>query len=175
MQVLSQNPMVNQRELLKSYLEEDDPSLVPKVLLDQDVQAQDQAEDQALEVAIMEQGYLARVKPTDDHGIHLQILGQWVTKKMQGGETDRIRPEVAVNVAAHAQAHFQFLQKANPQMSQQLLPVMKEFSELGQDALRAIEEQKRQALLSQLQQLPPEQKAKALAMIQAQQAQQSTM
>jgi hypothetical protein len=174
MQILSQNPMVNQRELLKSYLEEDDPSLVPKVLLDQDVQAQDQAEDQALEVAIMEQGYLARVKPTDNHEIHLQILGQWVTKKMQGGEGDKIKPEVAVNAAAHAQAHFQFLQQANPQMAQQLAPAMREFQELGQDALRVIEAQKQQALMQQLQQLPPEQRARAVAMMQRQAQQQQT-
>ena len=74
LQLLSNNPLINQPALLKSVLEIDDPSLVQKLITDPKLQEMDQAEDQAVENIVLESGYPAMVRPSDNHKAHLSVL-----------------------------------------------------------------------------------------------------
>jgi hypothetical protein len=74
LQMFANNPFVKQGELVRSVLEEDDPRLVRKIFDDPQLQAADQQEDQAMEIAILEMGFPARVKPADNDEVHLQSI-----------------------------------------------------------------------------------------------------
>lgn len=139
MQTFGGNPMVNQRELVRACLEEDDPALARTLLLDQDMQQADQAEDQAGEIGIMLIGYPAQVNPTDNHAVHLQILSGFVQRRLQLGEP--LTPEAALLFAQHGLGHFQILQKQNPQSAQPFAAAAEEFRRMGDAAQQALQQQ----------------------------------
>ena len=142
-QMFAGDANINQRELVRSCLEEDDPFLLSRLLLDQDMQQADQAEDQAAEISIMLIGYPAMVKPGDNHAIHLQILAGYLQKRLSMGSaasSETLNSEFAANAAAHALAHFQLLEQQNPQVAQQFTQVMQEFQQMGQAAIAAQEQ-----------------------------------
>lgn len=142
MQTFGQNPMINQRELTKSVLEEDDPGLVRRLLLDQDTQMADQAEDQASEIGIMLIGYPAQVKPTDNHAVHLQVLGGYMQRRLQLNE--RMTSEMGVLFASHALQHFESLKQQNPQAAQQFAPMAEEWQGVLEGAQAALQAQAQQ-------------------------------
>ena len=74
LQLLGNNPMINQAALLKSVLEIDDPSLVQRLITDPKLEEMDQAEDQANENLILESGFPALVRPSDNHKAHLKVM-----------------------------------------------------------------------------------------------------
>lgn len=74
LQLLANNPFINQAALIRSVLEIDDPSLIQKLITDPNLKEMDQAEDQAIENVVLESGFPAVVRPSDDHKAHLKIL-----------------------------------------------------------------------------------------------------
>jgi hypothetical protein len=117
-QMFTSNPNINQVELDRSVLEEDDPRLVKKLLLDQGTQQAMQLEDQAQEISILLINFPAQVKPTDDDMIHLQAITGFLQRKQE--KQEYISPEQVLFLGQHAQAHLaQWKKKNPPQFAQQ--------------------------------------------------------
>jgi len=139
--MFSNNPFINQGELVKSVLEQDDPSLVRRLYQDPNAASGDQAEDQATEIATMlTTGFPVAIKPSDDHKAHISVLfafNQAAQQRQQ--QVDQSAMQVLM---AHLQQHLAALEKIDPNTS------------------RAIQKQLRDAGKAQAQQqgqqLPPE-------------------
>ena len=140
MQMFQNNPFINQGELVKSVLEQDDPSLVRRLFQDPNAASGDQAEDQATEIATMlATGFPVAIKPSDDHKAHISVLfafNQAAQSRQQ--QVDQSAMQVLM---AHLQQHLQALEQVDPNTS------------------RAIQKQLRDAAKGQMQQqeqqLPP--------------------
>jgi hypothetical protein len=141
MQMFQNNPFVNQGELVKSVLEQDDPSLVRRLFQDPNSASGDQAEDQASEIATMlATGFPVSIRPSDDHKAHISVLfafNQAAQQRQQ--QVDQSAMQVLM---AHLQQHLAALEQVDPNTS------------------RAIQKQLRDAGKAQMQQqgqqLPPE-------------------
>jgi hypothetical protein len=116
MQMFQGNPFVNQGELVKSVIEQDDPSLVRRLFQDPQAGMGDQAEDQAMEIATMlATGFPVQIKPTDDHKIHIQVLFQFnQAAQMRQQPVDQSAMQVLM---AHLQQHLQALEQVDPNTS----------------------------------------------------------
>ena len=104
-QMLFGKPNVNQDELLKYLLEAKDPRLTKKLYQDTGFGNQLQAEKQANELLLMDNGYPPVVKPDDNDAIHLQEIPQWTQMKMAKGQ--HIEPGTAKLVMDHITQHGQ--------------------------------------------------------------------
>jgi len=116
MQMFQNNPFVNQGELVKSVLEQDDPSLVRRLFQDPQAASGDQAEDQATEIATMlATGFPVAIKPSDDHKSHISVLfafNQAAQARQQ--PVDQAAMQVLM---AHLQQHLAALEKIDPNTS----------------------------------------------------------
>jgi hypothetical protein len=116
------HPFIHQGELAKSMLEEDDPRLVRRLYQDPQTQVADQQEDQAMELAILEMGYPARVKPADDDAVHLQVLlGRYDMKLKLGME---ITPLEWQRANEHIEGHLQQMQAKKAPKAREILPMV---------------------------------------------------
>jgi len=135
MQMFQNNPFVNQGELVKSVLEQDDPSLVRRLFQDPQAASGNQAEDQATEIATMlATGFPVAIKPSDDHKAHIAVLfafNQAAQARQQ--PVDQAAMQVLM---AHLQQHLAALEQIDPNTS------------------RAIQKQLRDAAKAQVQQRP---------------------
>lgn len=73
-QMFNNDPFVKQDELRKNLMESMDPRLITKLFQDTEQANAGQQEDQASECLLIEQGFPAQVKPTDDHVVHVQTV-----------------------------------------------------------------------------------------------------
>ena len=116
MQMFQNNPFVNQGELVKSVLEQDDPSLVRRLFQDPQAASGDQAEDQATEIATMlATGFPVAIKPSDDHKAHISVLfafNQAAQARQQ--PVDQAAMQVLM---AHLQQHLAALEQIDPNTS----------------------------------------------------------
>lgn len=108
------DPHVNQGNLLRDCLEEDDPRLVKKLWVDPQTTQQDQIEDQADELSVLLIGFPARVKPADDHAVHVQTVLGFITAQQQlaaQGQplTFPLTPLFVTKLSEHVQQHLQQL------------------------------------------------------------------
>jgi hypothetical protein len=116
MQMFQNNPYINQGELVKSVLEQDDPSLVRKLFTDPQAGAGDQAEDQATEIATMlTTGFPVAIKPSDDHKAHISVLFAFNQAAQQRQQAvDQSSVQVLMD---HLQQHLAALEKIDPNTS----------------------------------------------------------
>jgi hypothetical protein len=121
-QMLRGNPYVDQAELVKTYIEDDDARLVRRLYVDPQTTAADQQEDQAMELAILEMGYPARVKPADDDATHLQIVLGRVEMLLQIGTPPSAVAWLRMN--EHLEAHGQQLATKNARAAKQIAPMV---------------------------------------------------
>lgn len=121
-QLLRGNEFVNQGELTKSVIEEDEPRLVRRLYQDPKMRMADQQEDQAMELAILEMGYPARVLPADDDVVHIQLVLGRVQMQLQVGE-----PITAIawqRINEHLEGHVQqATARRNPKLKE-ILPTV---------------------------------------------------
>jgi hypothetical protein len=148
-QMFKGDPDINQKELKRSVLEADDPRLVKRLLLDEGTKAAEQLEDQAQEITIMLHGFPAAVKPSDDHGSHLQSLVGFVQRRVQLREP--LTAEFLRLVVMHAGQHMAGMKKQQPQLWQQK----------GQQMQAWLAEVKRQAQAAQQAEQMAQQQAQA--------------
>lgn len=152
LQMYRGDPSINQPALTRHALEEDDPRLVKELWVDPQTTQADQIEDQADEISVLLIGFPARVKPVDDHSVHLQTLMGYVQDQQQLGRP--IDPIAAKKIVGHAQAHLEQLMQAKgrkqeaKQLAAQMQPV---FAPLAQ-AAQAFEQQMQQRAMAQQQQ-----------------------
>ena len=133
MQMFQNNVYINQGELVKSVLEQDDPSLVRKLFTDPQAGSGDQAEDQATEIATMlATGFPVAIKPSDDHKAHISVLFAFnQAAQMRQQPVDNSALQVLMD---HLQQHLAALEQTDPNTS------------------RAIQKQLRDAAKGQMQQ-----------------------
>ena len=140
------NPFVNQGELVKSVIEQDDPSLVRRLYQDPQAGMGSQAEDQATEIATMlATGFPVQIKPADDHKSHIQVLFQFNQAAQQRGQ--QIDPMAMQAIMAHLQQHLAALEQFDPNTSR---AIQKQLRDAAKQEVRAQE----QALTAQPQTAP---------------------
>jgi hypothetical protein len=116
-QMFQGNPFIDQGELTKWVIEAEDARLVKRLFRDPQTAQDDQMEEQANEIGLMNLGFPAKVKPADDDKVHLTCLGQYVMRKLQLNEP--ITPEFARLALQHGGGHAQGLeQKKDPARKQ---------------------------------------------------------
>jgi hypothetical protein len=107
----------------------------------------DQAEEQAIENALLEDGFVPQVKPSDDHLIHLQTLDGFIGYKGQQGQA--LNPQVLAMCMAHAQMHIQAA-RANPQYWKQHAQGMGPLIQKVQATLKGLQQQQAAAQQAQM-------------------------
>lgn len=116
-QMYQGNPYIDQGELTKHMLEEDDPRLVRRLFRDPKIKATDQMEDQAMELAVMAEGFPPTVGQQDDDGVHLDVLLGKLEHVAQFGPP--LAPMILQRYHEHATAHLeQMAQKKDPRVKQ---------------------------------------------------------
>ena len=116
MQMFNGNPFVNQGELVKSVLEQDDPSLVRRLFQDPQAGSGDQAEDQANEIATMlATGFPVNVKPSDDHKVHISVL--FAFQQAAQLRQQPLDPSAVQVLLQHLQQHLAALEQTDPNTS----------------------------------------------------------
>jgi hypothetical protein len=113
----SQN--VDQDVLVRDSLAADDPKLAQEAFIPTNVKAGSEAEDEAVEIVIMCDGFPAQVKPDEDHVTRIHILLSWLQAAQLQGRP--VNPAAKQRVQQHLAVHFQYLQKMQPQVARQLL------------------------------------------------------
>lgn len=118
LQAFSGSPNVDQDELVRDALATDDPKFAQRAFIPGNVKAGSEAEDEAVEISIMRDGFPAQVKPNEDHGTRIFVLMSWLIKqRMTGAPPD---PIAIQRVQQHLAAHFQFLKKLQPEAARQV-------------------------------------------------------
>lgn len=121
-QMFLKHPNVNQEELVKSVLEEDDPRLVKRLFISTQAKSANEAEDEAMEIVILMSGFPAAVSPGEDHVLRLRILsGKLQQLQMTGAPVDPIAKQ---RLQGHMIAHLQMLQQENPALAKQFMAAM---------------------------------------------------
>jgi len=115
-QMMQGNPFINQGELVKSILEQDDPSLVRRLFQDPQAGSGDQAEDQANEIATMlATGFPVNVKPADDHKVHISVL--FAFQQAAQLRQQPLDPSAVQVLLQHLQQHLAALEQTDPNTS----------------------------------------------------------
>jgi len=118
LQSFAGNPNVSMEELTRDALAADDPRLALKAFIPTNQKAASEAEDEAVEILVLEEGFPAAVRPGEDHATRILILLGWLQK--QGQLAVPVDPIALQRVQQHLAVHFQWLQKTNPDGAKQL-------------------------------------------------------
>ena len=112
-------PNVNQDELVKGVLQADDARLVKKLLVPQAQKAASEAEDEAMEIVIMTDGFPAMVKPGEDHATRIKVLLGWMEKQgMQRQPVDKVAQQ---RIHEHLAVHMKYLKELQPEAFKALM------------------------------------------------------
>lgn len=132
------NPNVNQEELTKSVLEDDDPRLVKRMFLSTGNKAANESEDEAIEItSLLLEGYPAQVNPGEDHVTRLRILfgklQQLSMMPMPATPEEAARQQIgAQRMKEHVMQHLQALKQENPAMARQFVSAIQAVDPSGQ-------------------------------------------
>lgn len=115
-QTFQENPFIDKAELTKWLLEADDPRAVKRLFKDPQIQAQDQAEQQAIECLLIEAGFPPQVHESDDDKMHVDVLAAFAQDKINKVE---MTPEMAGMCQQHGIEHMgQLKAKDDPALKQ---------------------------------------------------------
>lgn len=117
-QMFANDPFIDQGELRKSVLEIDDSQLVKRLYRNPDFKTQDQAEEQAAEIAIMRLGFPAQVNHADDHAVHVKTLMGYVAHQATAGE--QAHPNEARVIQKHLSDHIEALRQIDKKAAKAL-------------------------------------------------------
>ena len=118
MQAYAGNPNVSAEELTREALAADDPRLAIKAFIPTNQKAANEAEDEAEEISILQDGFPAAVTPGEDHATRIMVDIGWLQKQEQTGAP--VDPLAKQRVEEHLAIHWQYLQKTNPQAAKKL-------------------------------------------------------
>lgn len=104
-QLLQGNPYIKQDELTTWTLEQGDATMVDRLVQEPMDAQQDQQEQQANELVLMENHFTPRVKPADDDKVHVSTMAEWGEWQIHTGNP--VSPEMAGRVLAHLGQHEQ--------------------------------------------------------------------
>jgi hypothetical protein len=123
-QLLRNDPRINQDALYTRFLSAEDPRLAKELYLPANLKAASEAEDEALEIGILLEGFPAAVMPGEDHQRRLQMLFgklqqlSMMPQPQTAEELSRMmigRQRLQEHIAAHVAA----LQQENPALAKQ--------------------------------------------------------
>ena len=83
-----------------------------------------EAEDEAMEIVILTDGFPASVKPGEDHLTRIKVLMGWIQK--QGMQRKPVDPVAKQRIHQHLIEHLKFLQQLNPQAYKGLMQQIKQ-------------------------------------------------
>jgi hypothetical protein len=132
LQMFNNDPFINQSQLRKSVLEADDATLVKRLFQDPDIQASDQAEQQAEEIGILRLGFPAQVKPADDDLVHIQTVMQYIQQRAAEGAAPE--PIEGQMLQQHLAAHVTQLKEKDPKAGREIERDLSEFFEQAAQA-----------------------------------------
>jgi hypothetical protein len=112
------HPNVDQEELVYQDLAADDPLVAQKLFIPGNTKAASEAEDEAVELMILQEGFPAAVKPNEDHATRIHVLIGWLKKQAMLGVP--VNPVAQQRVQQHLAVHWQMLRKVQPAAARQL-------------------------------------------------------
>jgi hypothetical protein len=127
------NPNVSMEELTKEALNADDPRLALKAFIPSNQKANSEAEDEAVEILVLQEGYPAAVMPGEDHATRILVDLGWLQKQNQAGVP--VDPVARQRVQEHMFVHYQWLKKTDPDAAKQLLAKVVAFEKTQQAPL----------------------------------------
>lgn len=131
-QMFKGHPNINQEELAKSVLEDDDARLVKRLFVSTGAKAANESEDEALEITgLLLEGYPAQVNPGEDHVTRLRILfGKLQQLSMmpppQTPEEAARQRMGAKRMQEHVMQHLMMLQQENPALAKQFVAAIQQ-------------------------------------------------
>lgn len=138
-QMFKGHPNVNQEELVKSVLEDDDPRLVKRLFISSGTKAANEAEDEAIEIGILLEGYPASVMPGEDHVTRLRMLfGKLQQLSMMAPpQTPEELNRMVIGrqrMQEHIGQHLALLQQENPALARQFTAAIGVLDPAGPDS-----------------------------------------
>jgi len=118
LQMFKGAPNVDQDELTREALAADDPIFAERAFLPSGQKAASEAEDEAVEIGILQDGFPAAVKPDEDHATRIHVLAGWLQKQQMTGAA--VDPIARQRVQEHLMVHWQYLRKINPDAARQV-------------------------------------------------------
>lgn len=118
LQAYENNPNVSMEVLTKESLAADDPRLALKAFIPTNQKANSEAEDEALEILVLQEGYPAAVMPGEDHATRIMVDLGWLAK--QGMQNVPVDPVARQRVQEHMALHWQYLRQTDPQAAKVL-------------------------------------------------------
>ncbi len=153
LQMFNNDPFINQGQLRKSVLEADDATLVKRLFQDPNIQASDQAEQQAEEIGILRLGFPAQVKPADDDLVHIQTVMQYIQQRAQEGAAPE--PIEGQMLQQHLAAHVNQLKEKDPKAATEIERDLNDFFE---QAAQAANNEQANAEMANAEGVQPEQR-----------------
>jgi hypothetical protein len=150
-------PNINQDELVKDVLDADDGRLSKRLLMPQNQRLAMEAEDEAMEIVILTDGFPASVKPGEDHLTRIQVLLGWMQK--QGMQRKPVDPIAKQRIHQHLIEHLKYLQQLNPQAYKGLMQQIKQAEQPQQMQQRPPQPQQQQIAAPQMAPAAPGQMA----------------
>jgi hypothetical protein len=111
------HPNIDQAELAKSILEEDDPRLVKRLFVDSGQRSANEQEDEAIEIMLCMSGYPPSVRPGEDHALRIRMIAGKLAQLAHTGAP--VDPVAQQRLHDHLVAHLQALQQENPALAKQ--------------------------------------------------------
>lgn len=111
------DPMIDQEELRRDVLNAEDARLAARLLVPQGRREQEEAEDEAMEILLLLEGYPAVALPAENHELRLRVLyGKLQQMDALGRPVD---PMVLQRFQEHIAQHEQLLAQVNPTLAKQ--------------------------------------------------------
>jgi len=111
------DPMIDQEELRRDVLNAEDARLTARLLVPQGRKDMQEAEDEAVEILLLMEGWPALALPTENHELRLRILyGKLQQMDAQGRLVDAL---VLQRFQEHIQQHEELLAQQNPTLARQ--------------------------------------------------------
>lgn len=116
-------PNINQDELAGGVIDAFDGRLKKKLVMPTAQKAASEAEDEAMEIVILSDGFPAMVKPGEDHLTRIKVLLGWMQK--QGMRRAPVDPQAKQRIQEHLAVHMKYLKQLQPQAYTALMKQIK--------------------------------------------------
>lgn len=117
LQIWKGDPNCDQDKLKRDVMAADDAQFALKAFIPTNQKAASEAEDEAMEILVLEEGFPAAVMPGEDHATRLKVDLGWLAKQQSLGV--QVDPIAKQRVQEHLAIHFQYLQQTQPDAAKQ--------------------------------------------------------
>jgi hypothetical protein len=118
LQLWKGDPNCDQDALKKRTMADDDAQFALKAFIPTNQKGASEAEDEAIEIMVLKEGYPAAVMPGEDHATRIMVDVGWLAKQsMTGAAVDPIAKQ---RVTEHLAQHFNYLKQTQPEVAKQM-------------------------------------------------------